>query len=353
MGKARGAAPPDTSKAAKKVVAELHKAHPSLLVLGDGAPARVQHVCPTGISVLDKWVLALGGLAYGRMIEVFGGESVGKDTLVNRIIAGAQRDGSVAALLDTEHKWDPDWAKLHGVDLGSLLWDQPGTVEEVHSETEDLVSKSTAKRRMVIVVNSVAATPTALEVNTGVTGDPAVGEQGRLWSRFCRIMAQEVSRHQALLILVNQVRNKIGVMFGNPEITPAGKAIKHHVYLRLAVGHGKFGDGKRTRFMTVTAFKNQGCPPMRRATLKLDFEKGFDERWAIINHAKEMGCLNPKSQSLKEALENLGWSDVDAPADESEVEAQATEETKSDAPEEAEASSESDPASTDDSTEPT
>lgn len=153
-----------------------------------------------------------------------------------------------------------------------------------------------------------------------------MGEQGRLWSKFCRIIIPLLDQHQAMLILINQVRNKIGVMYGNPEITPAGVAIKHHSYLRLSVSHGAFEQENTKRLVKLRAMKNQCCPPMREAVLKLSFLEGFDDKWSVLNYAKEMGAVPKASRSYKEAMKNLGWDDgkeieettVEAPAEETE-----------------------------------
>lgn len=292
-----------------RLAADLKAKHKSVTLMGDGAPARVKHVCPTGLAVLDRWVLGLGGLPYGRMVEIYGKEGGGKDTIMDRILAGAQKDGAIACLIETEHKWDPSWAKLQGVDLESLVFDQPDSTESAQALIEDLVKKSSEEKRLVICLNSVAATASQKEVDEGVTGDAAMGEQGRLWSKFCRIIVPLLDQHQAMLILINQVRNKIGVMYGNPEITPAGVAIKHHSYLRLSVSHGAYEQENTKRLMKIRAMKNQVCPPMREAILKLDFATGFDERWSVLNYAKEVGAVAKASRSYKEAMKNLGWDD--------------------------------------------
>lgn len=282
------------------------------LRMGDGSSMRVKAVCPTGIMPFDHHVLGCGGLPYGRIIEISGAEGSGKDTVMNRILGGAQRDGSLAALLETEHKWDPDWAKLHTVNLEDLLFSQPSYVEQAHLEIEELVKMSTPDRRVVVALDSVAATPTKKEVDEGLEGGAAVGEQGRLWSHFMRVMVKMVANHQALLILINQVRSKIGVMYGNPEVTPGGNAIKFHSSFRITTYHGK-KDGEGARFMSIQALKNQTAPPMRKCQLRLDFLEGFDDRWGVINHAKDVGCIEKNAinndKSYREALEALGWTE--------------------------------------------
>jgi recombination protein RecA len=276
------------------------------VTMGDGSSQRIKAVCPTGILPFDHHVLGCGGVPYGRIVEMSGAEGSGKDTLMDRILAGAQRDGALAALLETEHKWDPDWAKLHGVHLPDLVFSQPPYVEQAHLEIEELVRMSTPQRRVVIALDSVASTPTKKEVEEGMDGGAAVGEQGRLWSHFMRVMPGLVAKHQALLLLINQIRMKVGVMYGNPETTPGGLAIKFHSSFRLTTYHGK-KDGPSARFMSVQALKNQTCPPMRKCSLRLDFHEGFDDDWAILDHAKEVGAVAAGCKNVKEAVKALGW----------------------------------------------
>lgn len=301
--------------APSKVVSDLRKLKegkefrfPTLGLLGDGARVRVRYVTPTGLSPLDHYVLGVGGIPAGRMVEISGPESAGKDTLMDRILAGAQREGSLAALIENEHKWDMDWARLHGVDTENLILDSL-CLEDSHGLIEELIKRSSEERRSVIVLNSVAATPTRKEIDDGATGELAIGEQARLWSRFCRTVVGGglLARHHATLVVTNQIRMKIGVMYGNPETTPGGNAIKHYAQVRLAVGHGKFEDGKGARQMKVTAVKNQAVPPFRSCQLRLSFTQGFDDRWAVLTHAKDKKVIPINSRSYSEALAALKW----------------------------------------------
>jgi recombination protein RecA len=301
---------------AAQIVAGLRKSQtarklsPTSVLVGDGAGAGVKRVCPTGFPTLDRWVLGIGGLAYGRVIEMFGPESAGKDTLMDCFMAGAQRDGAQVALIDTEHKWDPKWAQLHGVDTENVIWDQPACLEDALATAETLVEKSTQERPIFIAFNSIAGCPSRKEITEGITGDAGVAEQARVWSRFGRIIVAPLSRNQALFLGVNQIRALIGNMYGPKETTPGGAAIKFYSYLRLAVGHGKMDPDKSRRLMSVRAMKNQSCPPMRATDLKLDFATGFVKKFEILNYAKEMGCVDAKCQSLKEALKALDWEDL-------------------------------------------
>lgn len=310
----------------KAIVADLRRLKdgkeqrfPRVTLLGDDqSRGRVQHFLATGLTVLDRYVLGGGGLPYGRVVEIFGPEAAGKDTVMDCILAGAQRDGSIAALADSERKWNRDWAIKFGVDVDSVVYEEPEYLEMALRFVEEMVKRSTPERRVVVALNSVAACPPRSEFEDGASGDAALGEVARLWSKFMRGIVGPVADNQALVLLVNQIRMKIGVMYGNPEVTPGGQAIKFYSQVRLSVGHGKFLDGKRQRVVRVTAFKNGLAPPMRTCQLLLDFEKGFNDGWSVLNHAKEEKVVPAGCRSVKAALEALKWpvdEDASAPAD--------------------------------------
>jgi recombination protein RecA len=281
----------------------------SALLMGAGGGSGVREVCPTGNPVLDRWVIGVGGMPYGRIMEMFGAENSGKTTLMNRMLAGVQRDGGIAVLCETEHKYDPTWAELHGVVLEQLVLLQPPHLEAATEQFEAIIDKAEGKR-ILIALDSVAATPCKKEVEEGVSGTPGIGEAARVWSRSLRILSSKINKHQVAIVLVNQVRTKIGVMYGDPTTTPSGNAIKHYASLRLAVNHGKGIDGHAGRYINVTMLKNQLAPPFRKAALRLDFAKGFNIRWEVLNHAKELGMVPAKCQSFKDAANALGWQDL-------------------------------------------
>jgi recombination protein RecA len=313
--KTEKAKPDNSNVTPKMLVAGLRaKYGPEAAMLMGETGTGVKGVCPTGLAVLDRYVLGIGGLPYGRTIEVFGMESSGKTTLADRILAGVQRDGGIAALVETEQSYDPQWAKLHGVDVDNLILAQPNYLDGdggVLQQIESLVTRSSKSRPIAVVLDSVAATPTKREFDEGITGDVAVAEAARAWSTGLRTLNQVVSRHNALLILVNQTRSKIGVMFGNPETTPGGNAIKFYSSIRLSCFPGKKVEGYDGRHFYVTAVKNKLCPPYRKAIMRMSYTDGFDEMWNIINYAKDVGCIEKSAKvnraSLVEACKNLSW----------------------------------------------
>lgn len=307
----------------KQIVAGIRKRHgdESAMLMGDSGTG-VKGVCPTGIGVLDHWVLGIGGLPYGRIVEISGAESSGKTTLADAIMAGCQRDNGIAALIETEQSYDPAWAKIHGVNVDELVFLQPnylsGDPKEKDSDgggalqqIESLVTKSTETRPIVVVLDSVAATCTKGEYEKGLVGHAAMAEQARDWSAGLRTLNKVISKHQALLILVNQIRAKPGVMFGPTETTTGGNAIKFYASIRLSCYHGKQIDGGSGRYMKVKAMKNKLCPPYRGVDLRLDYDSGFNEMWNTINYAKEVGCVDKglklSRKGYFEACSNLNW----------------------------------------------
>lgn len=268
----------------------------------------IKAVCPTGLAVLDRHVLGVGGIPYGRIVEIFGAESSGKTTIMDRILAGVQRDGGIAVLSETEHTFEPSWARVHGVDTDDLIFTQPSYLDGedgalAHWEN---ILLGAGGRHVVIALDSVAAMKTKAEFEGGIAGPAGMAEVARIWSRAFKSFAELLDKKQATLVCINQVRSKVGVMYGNPETTPGGNALKFYASVRLAVIHGK-ADGATGRFMKVKAVKNKLVPPYREAALKLDYATGFNEKWSILNHAKEMGCVPNGCKSLKEALANLHW----------------------------------------------
>lgn len=280
----------------------------SALLMREGGFARVTAVCPTGIEVLDRHVIGIGGLPYGRLTELKGDEGSGKTTLLSKVMAAGQKDGCVVAFADAENKFNMEWGALHGMDPGAIVQLQSETLEDFHEHALFVVKN---QKQVMIALDSVAAIPTRLELDEG---KDVPAEHARLWTKFLRSFGGLVARNQALVVFVNQPRNKIGVMFGNPETTFAGRALRHAYSLRIHVSHGKTvkEEGEhQARYMHVRADKNQLAPPFRNATLKLSYTEGFDDHWATINHAKEMGCLEASKAateaSWREASANLGW----------------------------------------------
>ncbi len=254
----------------------------SIMQLGKDSVADVQGIS-TGALSLD---IALGGkgLPRGRIIEIYGPEASGKTTVALHAIANAQRAGGVAAFIDAEHALDPSWAKRLGVDLESLLVSQPSHGEEALKITEMLVKSNAVD---LIVIDSVAALVPRSEVE-GEIGDTHVGLQARLMSQALRILTPVISKTKTCIIFINQIRQKIGVMFGNPETTSGGLALKFYCSVRLeirkvtAVKDGEDVVGTSVRVKVV---KNKIAPPFRQAEFDIMHDRGINRESDVINLA--------------------------------------------------------------------
>lgn len=307
------------STLAGAVVASLQKAHGTESAMLLGSSPRSVLVCPTGLEVVDRWVLGVGGMPYGRVVEVFGPPSSTKTTIINKLMAGCQRMGGVAALAETEQCYDLEWAKLHGVDVANLVFLQPNYLDGEGGFFEELATmcgSSSKEHPVVVVLDSVAASSTKAEFDAGINGEAAVAEAARVWSAGLRKLNSILSRSHAMLVLVNQTRSKVGVMFGNPEQSTGGVAIKFYSSIRLSCFPGKKDPSGLFQMFHLRADKNKLCPPFRKAVVKLDFREGYDERWNTINYAKDVGCL-PKATHISnkawlEACESLGWPKPDS-----------------------------------------
>jgi recombination protein RecA len=261
----------------------------SVMRLGDGGEAQPVSVVPTGSMGLDL-ALGVGGLPRGRVVEIYGPESSGKTTLALHAIAEAQRQGGVAAFVDAEHALDVTYARRLGVSLPDLLISQPDTGEQALEITEQLVRSAAVD---LVVVDSVAALVPKAEIE-GEMGDAHMGLQARLMSQALRKLTGVVSRNQSIVLFINQIRMKIGVVFGNPETTTGGNALKFYSSVRLdirRIGQVKDGDvviGSRTRVKVV---KNKLAPPFREAEFDIKYGVGVD-RWAeALDLAVERGVL--------------------------------------------------------------
>lgn len=298
------------STSPKQLVASLRKSfgEDAAMLMGDEGTG-VRSVCPTGIRVLDHHIIGVGGLPYGRIVEMYGNESSGKTTMMNKMLAGCQADGGIAVLVETEHSYDPAWARLHGVNTDDLVLLQPDYLDGddgVLAVIEKVIER-VSDRPVLVALDSVASTPTKAEVTDGVTGDLKIGEPARAWSKAMRILVGKLKGKDACLLLVNQTRTKIGVLYGNPETTPGGNAIKFYASVRLSVLHGSKIDSGGGREMTVMSTKNKVAPPYRKAKLRLDFDKGFNDKWATLNLAKDLKLIENKSQDEAAAIKALGW----------------------------------------------
>ncbi len=238
-------------------------------------------VISTGSLSLDL-ALGVGGVPRGRVVEIFGPEASGKTTLTLHIVASAQKGGGTAAFIDAEHALDPDYAKRLGVDLDNLLVNQPDTGEQA-LEIAELLTRSNAID--VIVIDSVAALVPRTEIE-GEMGDTHVALQARLMSQALRKLTSVISKSKTCIIFINQIRQKIGVMFGNPETTPGGRALKFYSSVRIdirRIGSIKEGDriiGNRVR---ASIAKNKVSPPFRKAEFDIMFNSGISRAGDIVD----------------------------------------------------------------------
>ena len=298
-------ATPDDSKAIaarnKNLDLALQQIHKDF---GDGAIMRLGsaqqmdvEVIPTGNILIDR-ALGVGGFPRGRIIEVFGPESSGKTTLTLTVIAQAQKRGGLAGFIDVEHALDPAYAKKLGVNVDELLVSQPSSGEEALRICETLVRSNALD---VIVLDSVAALVTKAELE-GEIGDTTVGAQARLMSAALRKLTALISKASTVVIFTNQIREKIGVMFGNPETTPGGKALKFYASVRCdirRIGAIKNADGTVTGNRTkLKMVKNKVAPPFTEAEFDIMYNEGISSTGALLDLALEQGVVEKRGSWL-------------------------------------------------------
>ena len=303
--KQTGGKPIDKAKVLEDTVSELKErfGESSIMKLGEVKKVDVD-VIPTGSFSLDL-ALGVGGMPRGRIVEIFGAESSGKTTLALHITAEAQKKGGVAAYVDVEHALDPEYAKRIGVKINDLLISQPDSGEQALQIVESLVRSGTID---VVVVDSVAALTPRAEIE-GEIGDQFIGLQARLMSQALRKLNSQIAKSNCIVVFINQIRMKIGIMFGNPETTPGGKALKFYSSVRIElkriaqIKKGEESIGNRVKAKVV---KNKVAAPFQSAEFDIMFNEGISYEGEVLNNGLKYGIIKKSAASYFFDKEKLG-----------------------------------------------